>query len=425
MISNEEKILNYIDNNKEKIITFLKELIRRPSMVGQESKIQDFIAKKMQDLNMTIDLWYPKVDDLMKSNLTILDKKLYEVGYENRPILVGILKGNGNGKSLILNGHVDVVSPEPLSEWKYDPWSAIESQGKIYGRGAADMKGGVAAMIMAVESIIKSGIKLNGDILVESVIDEERFDGAGTLACVLKGYKADAALLLEPSDLEFTVVHTGISRFKVKVIGKAAHACLKHEGISAIEKIIKIYNAIRDLEVYREGKSEHPFISHSYFKTISPIVIGTLNAGTWSSTVPDKAELTCRLSVMPHESVDEVFNEFIEQIKYASLTDPWLRNHIPEVEIMSGYESAEIDVDHAIVKAAERSFIKVMGNKPKYRGVPGGADARLLTNHADTPTLHFGPGVTHTCHSPNEYTEIQQVLDVTKVTALTILDWCK
>lgn len=425
MIGDEKKILNYIDNNKGKIITFLKELIKRPSMVGQESQIQDFIAKKMQDLNMTIDLWYPKVDDLMKSNLTILDKKLYEVGYENRPILVGILKGNGNGKSLILNGHVDVVSPEPLSEWKYDPWSAIESQGKIYGRGAADMKGGVAAMIMAVESIIKSGIKLNGDILVESVIDEERFDGAGTLACVLKGYKADAALLLEPSDLEFTVVHTGISRFKVKVIGKAAHACLKHEGISAIEKIIKIYNAIRDLEVYREGKSEHPFISHSYFKTISPIVIGTLNAGTWSSTVPDKAELTCRLSVMPQESVDEVFNEFIEQIKYASLTDPWLRNHIPEVEIMSGYESAEIDVDHAIVKAAERSFIKVMGNKPKYRGVPGGADARLLTNHADTPTLHFGPGVTHTCHSPNEYTEIQQVLDVTKVTALTILDWCK
>ena len=420
-----QKIIRAIEDNKDEIISFLKELIKKPSTVGEEADVQKLVLERLKLMGLKVDVWYPNVSDLESSGATILDPQLREIGYKDRPLVVGTLKGSGGGKSLILNGHVDVVSPEPLKEWTHDPWGAEEEDGKIYGRGATDMKGGVAAMVMAVDAIIKAGIELKGDLILESVIDEEHYYGAGTLACILRGYKADGAIILEPSNLDIVVAHVGVVRFKIKVKGKAAHAGVKHEGVSAIDKIIKIYQAIRDLEVYRESNREHPFINHSHYKNVVPIVVGTMNAGRWSSTVPDEAELTCSVRIMPQESVEGIKKELREQIDHAAAVDPWLRDHPPEIEIMSGFEGAEINPEHPIVKAIQGSYVELRRVQPKIMGMPGGCDVRLLVNYAKIPTVLFGPGILETAHSPDEHTTAEQVLNATKTTALTIFNWCK
>jgi acetylornithine deacetylase len=425
-MTEKQKVMREIENNRKEIVDFLKELIRKPSTVGREAEAQNLVLEKLKKMGLKIDVWWPEVSDLENSGATVLDPELRQIGYEGRPLVVGTLEGSRKGRGLILNGHVDVVSPEPLDKWTHDPWGGEEEEGsKIYGRGASDMKGGIAVMVMAVDSIIKAGIRLNGDIILESVIDEERFDGAGTLACILRGYRADAAIVLEPSNLDICVALAGVARFKITVSGRAAHACNKHEGVSAIDKIIKIYQAIQDLEIYRETHREHPLISHSQYKTVAPIVVGTMNAGRWSSTVPDKAELTCRSSVMPQESLEDVKGELGKQISHIAATDPWLRDHPPDIKMMSGFEGVEIGRGEPIVKTLEDSCLEVMRSKPRVRGLPGGADVRLLVNYANIPTVLFGPGFLEACHSPDEFTTIDQVLDATKIIALTILNWCK
>ena len=275
-----ERIIHLIDNRKNSIIEFLQHLIRIPSVNGKEKDCALFCAEKLKQMGLKIDIWEPNVDEL-KSHQGFSPT---ESDYKDRPNVVGVLKGSGGGKSILLNGHVDVVPPGLLDLWKNNPWGAVVKNGKVYGRGAMDMKGGLACMLKAVEIIQKAGIKLRGDVIVECVPDEER-GGNGTLASIIRGYRADAGIFTEPSGVNSIAVgHRGGLCFRVTVGGESPTVFDRAKGINAIEKMQVVIEAIERLKKIRQDRVKHPS-----FKGIDnpvPIYIGTIHGGSWFSSTP-------------------------------------------------------------------------------------------------------------------------------------------
>ena len=210
---------------------------------GYEGPIQKFIEKKFLSMDLDVDVFEPDNSQMEK-----MWGKAYVPGfrYEGRPNVVGTLKSRGDGRSLILNGHVDVVTDEPVSAWDYDPWEGRILDDKMIGRGTADMKGGLAAMIMAVDSLLESGVKPKGDILIQSVVSEEDTNN-GTLSCITRGYKADAAIITEPTEFQVLIGHPGAMEMEITVKGKSGHQAYKRKLINAIDKtctLLKILNEI-------------------------------------------------------------------------------------------------------------------------------------------------------------------------------------
>ena len=419
-----QKILVKINEEKENIIDLLRNMVQIPSVVGDEKAVQEFMAKKFEEMGLTVDKWVPDYDEL-KTHPGFASPN---TTFENRPNVVGVLKGTGGGRSLILNGHMDVVSPYDESVWEQAPWSAAIVGNRMYGRGSSDMKGGVAAMTMAVDCIKKAGIQLKGDVIIETVIEEEA-GGVGTLACVVRGYKADAALITEPTVVEEGGVpmvcpaQGGSMWFKVHVQGKSAHAGLRYEGVSAIKLALKICNALWDLEKFRNEKLKHPL--YQRYKIPIPLNIGILNSGVWPSSVPEEATLQCRIGVAPGESIESVRTQVKDYIQKFAELDSWLVDHPPKVEFFGGtWIPTELPLDHPFVKIVTESYTKVFNQEPELAGTPWGADGGLLVHHGDTPVVIFGPGDMRVIHFPNEFIEIDKLVAATKVIALAILDWC-
>ncbi len=275
------KITRLIDNRKNSIIEFLQALIRIPSVVGKEKDCTLFCAKKLEKMGFQIDLWEPDIKDLKNHPAY---NSLSETNYENRPNLVGVLKGTGEGRSILLNGHIDVVPPGPLDLWKHDPWSGTIQDDKIFGRGTIGMKGGVTAMIKAVEFLQMMGIKLKGDVIIECVADEEG-GGNGTLASIIRGYRADAGVITEPWGIKnLAIGHRGSLGFRITVEGQVAPVDKKAHGVSAIEKMQIILEALQELKVVRQETVTHPL--YAEYENSVPIIVGTIQGGSWLTSVP-------------------------------------------------------------------------------------------------------------------------------------------
>ena len=419
----EKKVLDNIEGRREEIIRFLQEMIRIPSPVGEEHDIETFMANKLKAMGLTTDAWEPDVEALRKHPDFISYSVLEERGFKNRPVVVGVLKGTGGGRSLMLQGHVDVMPAWNKEQWVHDPWSGVIEGDRLYGRGAYDMKGGVTAMVMALESVIRAGVKLKGDVIIESVLDEEQ-GGASTVACCMKGYKADAAIITEPTDCMIIAASQGFYYFNVRIKGKSAHAARRWEGVSAIEKAFKVYQAIEELQNAREKKVSHPAYNRTTHPYFVPLVVGALESGVEHGGVPGEALLKCRMGFLANEEPEAVLKEFKDAIKKVADSDPWLKEHPPQIDIAMVVNSGGIEVDHPIIKTLTTSYRKVTNLNPIVTGKTSGNEQRLLVHAANTPTILFG--VTgNEAHSPNEYLgPIESLFTVTKSLALTILDWC-
>jgi len=421
MKSLKKKVVDTVERNRSEIVDFLKELIRIPSVTESgdpEKEIQETIADRLEEAGYIIDIWEPDLRQLRKHQAYTPVSR----NFKNRPIVVGVLRGYENGRSIILNGHVDVVSPDPLKHWKNDPWRVTLSGDKIIGRGSSDMKGGMVAMIMAVESIMNSGIELDGNVIIESVLNEE-IGGTGTLACVLRGYKADGAVIAEPTDLELHLAHRGGRFFKISIKGKSAHVGFKHEGVSALEKGVKILKMLKDFEKHREKGSTH-FLFERYASR-APICVGTMKSGEWPCTVPEDATIEGTIECLPGEDILEVSNDLKRHIDKVVRKDGWLREHKPTVEWPSlCIESSEIDQDAPLALSMRESYEEITGKTIAYGGFPGGCDMRLLTRYANTPTVIFGPGSLRQAHAIDEFLSVKDLVRSVKIFALFLLKWC-
>jgi len=421
----QEKLIALIDKKQEDIIRFIQDLIRIPSVnsppTGQEKKCQLFIADRLRRLGMEVDIFSP---DEIKD---ITSHPYYNPGrdYKDRPNVVGVLKGSKNGRSLLLTGHADVVSPGDLNRWKYDPWSATIDNGRIYGCGSADTKGGLGAQIMAVECIRELGIDLDGDLILASVVDEEFGGMNGSLACVLRGYTADGGILAEPTQLQIQPATAGGQQYRIRIKGKAAFEGDKHLGVSAIEKMYKVIKTFQELEKVRNVEAKkHPLFS--MYSIPAPIVVIAIGGGDAQvGGVPDNCTIEVWHGVVPGETEEEVLGQLQEWLNRCSNDDPWLKKNPPQVEpVIKWMAPCEIPVNHPVVKTVESAVYKTTGARPVLSGMRGACDLSRFIVCGNMPTLVFGPGNSSQAHTPDEYVPIEEIITATKVVGLSILSWC-
>ncbi len=414
------RILQAVDEKTPEIARFLQRLVQFDSETGKERPIQEFIAEGLRKMGLEVDQWVPDLAELAKHPAYIPAEGR---DFTGRPNVVGIHRGNPAARSLLFNGHVDTIPWEPVSEWQFNPLSGELRDGKILGRGSSDMKGGLAAMTLALKTLLDIGLRPRGTVILEYVIDEE-VSGLGTLACVVRGYKADAGISLETSDLHVQPACIGRLWFVVEVRGKPAGISRRWEAVSALDKGYRIAKAIEDLEGIRIAALTHPLFPDN--RGALPCAVGRFEAGSYPSATPDKAILRGSMGLLPQENIEQVQRDFAAFIRQVCELDPWLKANQPRVWFEGLIaEGAEIPRDHPIVTTVANGFRDVTGREPVYSGRMGAADTRFLIRHGETPSVIFGPGVTAQMHATNEWLPLENLVIATKTLALAIHDWCR
>ncbi|MDQ0411991.1 MULTISPECIES: peptidase [Mesobacillus] len=415
----EEKVRKYIKEIRIKGTRLLQKMVQEPSTRGEESKAQAVVIEKCRELGLEMDIWEIGGDGLASHPAFCSDRS----NFKGTPNAVGIMRGTGGGKSMILNGHIDVVPAGDSNDWHRDPYSGYIESGKLYGRGSTDMKGGTASLLMAIEAIKNTGIKLKGDVIFQSVIEEES-GGAGSLAAVLRGYKAEAAIIPEPTNMKLFPKQQGSMWFRIAVKGKGAHGGTSYEGINAIEKAMLVIDRLRTLEKERNERITDPFFDHIPIPI--PINIGKLHAGDWPSSVPDLAIIEGRMGVAPNETQEEAKREMAEALSDVSVMDAWLRIHKPKLDWFgASWVPGDLDPEHELVRVLSESYTAVKIQKPFIEASPWATDGGILSKIGGIPVVVFGPGVTEMAHQANEYIKLEDVFDSAEIIALTLLKWCE
>jgi len=333
-----------------------------------------------------------------------------------------VRKGDGEGRSILLNAHMDTVAPGDPATWTRGPFSGEIEGDLLYGRGSCDMKGGLVTYLMALDALSDLGIRLRGDVTVAATVGEES-GGLGALSTVLRGYRADAALITEPTRLRLVPAQGGSLVFRLTVPGRSAHAAVRDEGVSALEKFIPIFEELRALERERNSALSHPLYEGMENKV--PINVGVVRAGNWASTVPESLVAEVRAGLIPGEEVG-IFRELVaERIASVANRDPWLRGHPPEIKWFGGqFAPAEVPLDAPICEAVKRAHEKAAGELPAVEGVPYGADMRLFVRFGETPCVMYGAGDVRVAHAPDEHVSIPDLMTAAKTVAFLISDWC-
>ncbi|WP_048646727.1 ArgE/DapE family deacylase [Nitratireductor soli] len=417
-VDRRQAIIDRIEENRDYAVEFLRRMIAIPSVTGDEAAIQKFVADHMNKIGLDVDMWETDWEALKKHP----GYRPVARGYENRPNIVATYKGTGGGRSLLLNGHTDVIPVGDGAGWTDDPWAANIRDGRIYGRGSADMKSGVASHILAVEFLKQSGLRTKGDVYINVVIDEE-VSGHGTLDTVMRGYRADAGISGETSDLAIQPACIGRIWFEITVQGKPAGVQQRYLGISGIKLGNKIAEAVQELEDERVATVRHPLYPSAIDSL--PCLIGSFQAGGYPSAFPDSAVLKGSIGTVPGEDHEGVKQSLVDKIAAMAAKDPWMKDHPPVVRFV-GYdaEASEIDQTHPIVETLRSVYREHTGKEPEMSGRQGAADTRFLNKYADTPTVIFGPGSTAVMHANDEHVSIEDFITSIKVMALTIHDWC-
>ena len=406
-----------IARGSEELIDLLRELVRVPSVFGQEGKCQTLVAEKLEDFCDSVDIWEPRQSSLEGHPSYFCPG----VDYTGRPNVVGVLKGSGNGRSLIINAHVDVVGSGDPSTWQHPPWDGCVEGLRLYGRGACDTKGGMAAAIYALKVLRKLGVSLRGDVIFESVSGEE-WGGGGTLATLLKGYIADAALVVEPTNLRICPICRGGAIFQVYVQGKGAHPINSQSGISAIEKAMVILSALKNLQEIRREKFEREIFGKRH--NLTPLVVGSISAEI-PQKVPEKCIIKGVIGYPPEESYEEVKRELEGYLATVSRLDPWLLHH-PASVTWEGYnkEGSKVEPDTPIISTLSEAFQDVLGVGASLDVFPASCDAHFFTRYWGIPAVILGPGDCTIAHTSNEYVDVNEVINFAKILATTILRWC-
>jgi len=415
-----QSIRESINTKKEDYIQLLQKIIQQPSTTGNELEAQNLVAERLKNLGLDVDVWIPDSEKLKES--TFFNPR--RDNYEDSPNVVGTLKGKENGRSLILNGHIDVVPAGDESKWTNNPYSGKVIDGKLYGRGATDMKGGNMSTLIALETIIDLGLELKGDVIYESVIEEET-GGAGTLAAIQRGYKADIALIPEPSEMKIFPKQQGSLWFDISVKGVSAHGGTRYEGVNAIEKGWVVFQEIMNLEKKRNKPlREDPLYRDNPIPI--PINIGQFNGGYFPSAVPEDATIQGRYGVAPGETIEEAKEEFQSMLDNLKSIDEWFDLH-PATVKWGGIHlpPGGCDLDHPMLEILKTKYFEVEQEEAIIAGSTWGTDGGLLTQAGGIPSIIFGPGTTSMAHYTDEYVELEKMFKTAEITALSIIEWCE
>lgn len=422
------RVFQRIDALESELVSALCDAIRIPSLNltiagpdaekyrGREGDVSRYLSGIMETLGLTVDLWEES---------------------PGRTNAAGCLKGSGGGKSLIFNGHVDVVDPGDLSLWTIcPPFEPCVKDGRVYGRGAADMKGGLVSVLTALKAIRECGVKLRGDVTVECVVGEEMMEHElGSTSAVRRGYRADGAVVVEPTappkPLAIAPACCNVGYLVIQIQGKATHACLRGAmtraggageslGVSAIDKAAIIYEGLRRLDERWGWAKKHALYDAGHFN-IHPGVISGGACGAFA--VADECRMEYSIWAPPQEEPAAVRKE-IEDVVYAICqTDEWLREHPPVLFWPAFWPAYDLPADSPLCQAAMQAFQTAMRKPACLHGFVGSNDASWLTL-GGTPSLSLGPGNLMNAHAPNEFVDISELVDAAKIYAALMMDWC-
>src|SRR5687767_3145790 len=290
-----------------------------------------------------------------------------EMPRSSLPVVIG-RAGRAGGRRVILSGHLDVVPPGDPATWTADPWGAEIRGDRLYGRGACDMKGGVASILAAVRALGGAGDlgRLDGEVMIVLVPSEED-GGQGTLAAIRAGATGDVAIITEPSNLDVVVAHAGAITFRLTVPGRAAHASRRREGVSALGKLFVLNQALEADETRRNAAETDPLMTALGLPY--PTIIGIVNGGEWASTVLDKVTADGRYGVRLGHSAADAEAELRAAIEAACAADDFLRDHPATVEITGGrFGSARVASDHPLPVGLADTVEGVTGRRPALLG---------------------------------------------------------
>lgn len=395
----------------------LAALVRMRSVTGEEDEAQGWMAKTLAEMGGDVDVWRVEPETLRA-----------RAGYPGARVtsprrnVVGSFGGRGGGPTLILNGHIDTVTAGDESRWSHPPFGAEVVDGRLYGRGAADMKGGLVAILGAVRALRTAGVHLKGTVQVQSVIGEED-GGIGAFAALERGHVGDAVIICEPTELAVIPVHAGVTIFRITVPGRAAHGCVRAEGVSAFERFLPIHAALKVLEAERNRTVRHPL--YEGIALPWPLSIGLVRAGTWPAIVPERLTAEGRIGVGVGERIEDVQRQLERAVAAAAKADPYLAEHPPTVEWVGGiWESSRPSPEHPVVQALQRAVGEVLGKPARVCGATYGSDLRLFTNDFGIPGVLFGPGDIRLAHFTDENVPLSEVEAAARALARTIVEYC-
>ncbi len=395
----------------------LVELVRTPSITGDEDSVQAQLADRLEALGLTVEVFHPDPAAIRSDPAWPGE----EVSRTSLPVVIGRV-GRPGGIRLILSGHVDVVPPGDPATWSGDPWSADIRDGELHGRGSCDMKGGVTAILGAVRALRDTGAleRLRGELLVVLVPSEED-GGQGTLAAIRAGATGDLCVIPEPSNLDVVVAHAGAITFRLTVPGKAAHASRRMEGVSALDNLGDLIRALEADETRRNAAETDPLMTDLGLPY--PTIIGTVTGGEWASTVMDRVVADGRYGVRLGQDPDDAAEELRACLTAACAGHPFLRDHPATVEIVGArFASAHVPADHPLPAGLAATAAAVTGRRPALLGVPYGADMRLFIDAGDTPCVIFGPGDVRLAHGADERVPLAEVEACARVLAAWVAD---
>ena len=371
-----------------------------------EAEIQHLLAQRLSALGLTVDLWPIDLADLRSR----ADFPGEEVHRTQAWGLVGTHRPDER-PALVLQGHVDVVPPGDLSRWTGGPFTPAVRDGRVVGRGACDMKGGVAAILGAAEAALSGGADVP-PFAVHFVVGEED-GGLGAYATLARGHVGDACVIPEPTGLRLVTANAGSLTFRIEVPGRATHGSTRYEGHSAIDAYLPIHAALAELERRRNADPEPPLRD---YPIAYPLSVGRLQAGDWASSVPDRLVAEGRYGVRIAEDPATARAELEAAVAQAAAGDPYLRDHPPRVSWPGGvFRGGALAPGSSLEPQVAEAHRAVTGRDiGPARGVSYGSDLRLYAG-AGIPTLHYGPGDPGEAHGPDESVPIEELVTCARV----------
>ena len=413
----ERRVLDAIDEHT--LVSTLVDLIRVPSTTGSdaESELQNSQAAALDQLGMSVDSWKFDLDELRSHPQYPGEETDRTDGY-------GVVAVTGEGvPALVLQGHIDVVPEGELEKWNgRDPFAGDIVGRVLHGRGACDMKAGVAANLAVVRAMRTAGVSLERPLAVHSVMSEED-GGLGAFATMLRGHRGDAAVITEPTTGRIVTACAGALTFRIEVAGKAAHGSTRLSGVSAFDSFLGIDAAIKQFEAERNANPDPLFRNYEMPFGIS---IGKVSAGNWSSSVPESLVAEGRMGVLLGEDPADARTAFEERVAAACAADPWLVEHPAIVTWPGGqFASGSIDAQHGFIDEVSASISDLRGGGvPERAAAPYGSDLRLYAGIGGIPTLHFGPGDVRFAHAVAEQVNLDELISVTRSLALLAARRC-
>jgi succinyl-diaminopimelate desuccinylase len=375
------------------VVELTKELIRIRSEnpPGNQKPIADFVESIMKEVGLEVER--------------------YDYA-ENKPNVIGRL-GKNDRPALMMNGHLDTVPVTDVGGWRFNPFEPTIDNGKLYGRGAADMKGGLAAMICAAEEVAEADFDLKGSLLLVCAVDEE-VTGYGTMDIIEKGYTADYGVVGEPTQLSVQTASKGAIHFVASTNGRAAHSSLPQLGINSIYKMAKVCLSIQDMNNELREVS-HPLVGNP------TIVVTTIRGGENEAFVPARCEIDINRRLVPGESLEQAKKQLSRLFEKLMTDDSSLKI---ESKVSVECEPSETPAEEHIVQVCREAVAKVVGSDPGITGFPATCDMRFMVNQGRIPTVVMGPGSLEQAHSCDENIEIEQITrakNVYKFVAIRLL----